>query len=328
MSVLATNPTAADATLVMTAMVPMDRHPAAVYLARLAPGSRRTMRGSLDTVASILTGGRADAMSVDWAKVRYSHTQAIRTLLAESYAPATANKMLSALRGVLRESWRLGGMSSEDFSRASDLDSVRGERLPRGRALGPGELAALMGACAADAGPAGARDAALLAVLYAGGLRRSEAVALNVEDYEPETGLLTIRAGKGNKDRTCYATNGSSLALADWLAVRGHQPGALFVGIDKAGRLSERRLSGQAIQVMLQKRARQAGVARLSPHDMRRSFISHLLDAGADISVVSKLAGHTNVGTTSRYDRRPEEAKRAAAELLHLPYSGRPTAKA
>lgn len=285
------------------------------------------MRQSLEVIARLLTGGLAGAEQVDWSGVRYQHSQAVRSRLAESFAIATANKHLSALRGVLCEAWRLGQMSAEDYHRAADVEAVRGETLPRGRALGAGELAALMCACSGDPGPAGARDAALLAVLYGGGLRRSEAVALDVSDFDPETGMLTIRAAKGRRDRTAYATNGAATALQDWLAERGPEPGPLFVPVNKGGRLTVTTMSGQAVRTILRKRAGQAGVAGLSPHDLRRSFVSHLLDAGADITTVSKMAGHASVTTTARYDRRGEAAKRKAAQLLFVPYQGRPTAE-
>src|SRR5262249_35411199 len=141
----------------------------------------------LREIVSRLTRGRAtDPLRFPWHELRYQHTQAVRTVLAERHAPAGANVALAALRGVLRECWRLGLMTAEDYHRAADLQGIRGERLPKGRALSAGELRALFAACAQDASPAGARDAALLAVLYGGGLRRSEATSLDLGDYTPE----------------------------------------------------------------------------------------------------------------------------------------------
>jgi integrase len=156
--------------------VALDRHPVAVYLARLAPSSRRTMHAALKSIAGLLSDDRCDAWSLDWPQVRYRHTTAVRALLADGrYAPSTGNRHLAALRGVLKECWRLGYVNAEDFRRAADLEPVRGSRLPRGRALQPGEVRALFAACEEDDAkkPArAARDAAILALLYGSGPRR------------------------------------------------------------------------------------------------------------------------------------------------------------
>mgnify|MGYP002351421843 FL=1 len=82
-------------------------------------------------------------------------------------------------------------------------------------------------------------------------------------------------------------------------------------------------MTHQAIYNMLNKRIEQAGIKDFSPHDLRRTFISDMLDAGADIATVAKMVGHASVTTTARYDRRPEKAKQQAAELLSFPYTRR-----
>jgi site-specific recombinase XerD len=333
--------------LTLNQPLPLDQNAAAVYIASLpAETGRRTQAQALGVIAKMLG---TDVNHLDWGKVRYRHTAAIRTRLAKSYSPATANKMLSALRRTLKQAWLLGQMTAEEYNRAVDLKPVVGETHSTGRELSTGEILALMNACQDDHTPAGIRDAAIIGIMYAAGLRRDEVVRLTVSDLDPETGMLVIH-GKRNKQRTAYITNGTADALNDWIAVRGPQAGALFVEVNKGGKvLIEREsmivrpfkrvrgvdmpnkkagqtifrggaLTSQAIYNMLNKRAQQASIKNFSPHDLRRTFISHLLDAGADITTVSKLAGHANIQTTARYDHRPEEVKKKAAELLHVPY--------
>ena len=293
-----------------------DAHPALVYLARLAPGSRRTMGGALDTMAAILIAG-ADRLTCPWHLLRYQHTQALRARLADRYAPATANKHMAALRGVIQEAWRLGLIGAEDYRRAADVASVRGTRLQKGRALAARELRLLLEGCD-DGTPAGIRDRALLAILYSAGLRRSEASALHLSDYDAGESSLAVRAGKGNKARVCYLNDRAAGALDGWVALRGPGDGPLFARIRAGGHMVAGGLTDEGIAHVLEVRRSRAGLAPCSPHDLRRTFISDLLDAGADIATVQQLAGHSQVTTTQRYDRRGEATKRRAANLLRV----------
>jgi site-specific recombinase XerC len=229
--------------------------------------------------------------------------------------------MLSALRGVLKAAWKLDLMSAGDYQKAASVESVRGETVPAGRALAQAEIAALLATC--DDTPLGIRDAALISILYGCGLRRSELVALDLADYDAAASTLRVR-GKGNKQRR-VPLGGAAPALADWLAVRGPQPGALFQGL--GNRNHGRRLTDQAIYHIMVKRGKEAALDPFSPHDFRRTFVGDLLDAGADVVTVQKLAGHADPATTSRYDRRDERAGRDAVNRLHLPYRKRSVKK-
>jgi site-specific recombinase XerD len=134
----------------------------------------------------------------DWASLGYEDSQRIRQVLSRRFSPRTANFHLSALRGILRECWRLDLMSHGEFARATDLARVRGDDHMAGRVLKPEELAALLQVCQTDDSPAGIRDAALIAVLYGTGLRRAELTGLNVEDYNLADGCLTVTAEPEN----------------------------------------------------------------------------------------------------------------------------------
>ena len=316
-------PALVDAAAVEAFAAAADRNPVLVLLGRLGAGSRRATAQRLGRAAAILSGGEIDPIAFSWASLRYEHVARLVALLVEAgSAPATCNAVLAAVKGVLREAWRLGQIGVEDFHRAVDVKPAKGSRLPAGRSVSPAEVRALVAACEADASPAGARDAAMLALL-ATGLRRAEIVARDLADLDQESGALRITASKGQKDRIVYLKGATLAAVRDWVAMRGSEPGPLLLAVNKAGRLGDRRLTTQAIYTALHARQEEAGIATMSPHDFRRTVAGELLDAGTDIVTVAAFLGHANVATTARYDRRGERAKEAAAGNLLFPYMGR-----
>ena len=296
--------------------LPLAEHPARTYLDSLSPGSRPTMKQSLDAIASLLTGGRGDLDTLDWSRLRYKHTSALRTVLKARYAPATASKMLCALRRVLKEALRLDLIDPRDYSKAVDLGQIKEKRTLRGRALSSSEIGELMATCGDRENPIDLRDAALIAILRGAGLRRAEVAALEVRDFDPKTGALEVRRGKGDKDRRVYLPQGAIAFVEAWLEVRGRKTGALLCPIRRGGHIEFRSMCADAVLKILRRRAELAGVESFSPHDFRRTFCSDLLDAGVDIVTVQKLAGHASPVTTAKYDRRGEEAKRRAVQKL------------
>lgn len=293
--------------------------PARLYLARLSPGSRRAQAGALRQIVTFLTPAsdrssfvyrgspytheRSNALSEDkilhapWHLLRPEQVSAIRAQLLHSYSPATARRMLSALRGVLRECWRAGLLTAEARDRLCDVPPVRGSRLQAGRALAPAEVAALLER-------ATARDRALLGVLVGGGLRRAEAASLASPDVSMDGSEAVLRViGKGDKERTVYLAGWPAEALARWLPAAGG--GSLF-GLG----------TGNAVAKAVKRLARRAGVASMSPHDLRRTYASRSLDAGVDLATLQALMGHADPRTTARYDRRGDAAKRAAARRI------------
>jgi integrase len=221
----------------------------------------------------------------------------------------------------LEQAWLLGLMSAEDYHRAAHLKPIIGENVPAGRALSAEEISAILQDCINDPRSIGRRDAAVITVMYSGGLRRAEVAKLDWSDYDAENKKLKVN-GKRSKQRTVYLAEGAVAALRDWLKIRGNENGPLFVAINRGSNLiPNKSMTPQGIYYLLKSRAKRAGVKKFSPHDLRRTFVGDLLDAGVDIAIVARMAGHASVNTTARYDRRPERAKQEAAKLLEVPYT-------
>jgi integrase len=309
-------------------------HPVTAYLNGLAPSSRRPQLAALEAIARRSTQVFT-AETMPWPRLRRHQVLKIRSLLEENYLPATANRMLSALRGVLKECWHSGRLGMEEYRLAVDVEPVRGESEPRGRDLSAAELRSLLEACARapqevrhsqDSVIRRRRDAAFLSLLYASGLRRAEAVALELADLDHVSGQLRVRRGKGRKPRLVSLPASALPSLQDWLEVRSDEPGPLFSAVLKNGRLVRNSqghlqpLSGSAAWAICKERGRKAGIQPPAPHDLRRTWTGDLLEAGVDLATVQKMAGHASVSTTGRYDRRDHAVQRNAAGQLHVPY--------
>lgn len=308
---------------------------AEVYLRSLSSrNSERTMRGDLEHIAGLL-GGTLETFP--WGRLTYGMAMGIRVRLQEQVSArtgkplsrATISRKLSALRGVAKEAWALGQMPDNTLLRIREQVKVNmpsnKDRAPAGRYVPSGEIRALLDMCANEGTPASARDGAILALAVGNGPRRAEIVSLDLADVserEDGTGYdVTIRHGKGDKARVMFVDNGAARHLARWLRIRGPEPGALFWAGRKGGHVTGRGMSAQAVRDLLARRCEQAGIRPASPHDLRRTFASDLLDGGTDINTVRRMMGHADVSTTAKYDRRGERAQRKAAASLSVPYS-------
>lgn len=296
------------------------QHPVYIYVGRQSPAGRNSVLGALRWAFGVV--GVDYLMIEAWGAINYGVFAGIKQRLIESgKAPATINHALSVIRGVLREAKRLGIITRDTLEDCLEVRNVKtSNEVLAGREVLISEAGALFGVCGSDKSPAGVRDAAILALLWGAGLRRQEVAALPLHAVDISAGRVVV-VGKGNKTREVFVAGGALEALRAWVSLRGSEAGALFGAISKAGRISTKYTTPQAIYNALAKRRAQAGVVSCSPHDMRRSFVGNLLQVGVDINTVRGMCGHASITTTARYDRRGSAEKKRAATLVHTPYS-------
>lgn len=212
---------------------------------------------------------------------------------------SSAARAVSAVRGLHRFALR-EGVSGHDP--AHDVRPPRQlRRLPK--AISVDEVERLLAACGPEDSPLALRNRALLEVLYGTGARISEAVGLAVDDVSHDPGQDQVRLrGKGGRTRLVPLGRYARRALDAYLvrarpAIAAHGRGtpALFLNA-RGGRLTR-----QGAWEVLQAAAERAGLSGVSPHMLRHSFATHLLDGGADVRVVQELLGHASVTTTQVY---------------------------
>ena len=292
-----------------------------------SPYTVKSYREDLTALGDYLTevyGGRAPVAG----DVTVSDLRGYVAALTESgYAKTTIARHLASLRSFFRFGQREGWTKTNP---AKPLRNPRkGRSLPH--FLSTDELGRLLNSPPLDV-PMGLRDRAILETMYSAGLRVSEAVGLDDGDLDFDACVLRVR-GKGRRERLSPVGSFATDALRSWLSVRKSAqkkgsgpkrqvsqplapgpPASLPVFVNKYGR----RLTTRSVARMLEKYLRLAGLdSRTTPHSLRHSFATHLLDRGADIRSVQELLGHKSLVTTQIYTHVSTSALRQVYERAH-----------
>ncbi len=236
----------------------------------------------------------------------------VASLHESSLAKSTIARRLASLRSFFRFGQRDGWAQGNP---ARPLRNPRRNR-PLPHFLSSDDVGRLLDAPRGK-GALPARDRAILETLYSAGLRVSELVGLNDSDLDLNAGLVRVR-GKGRRERMAPVGSFAAKALREWIAKRGQ------VRADAAGHMPlfvnrfGTRLTTRSVGRMLEKYLRISGLdRRTSPHTLRHSFATHLLDRGADIRSVQELLGHKSLLTTQIYTHVSTATLRAAYEKAH-----------
>jgi integrase/recombinase XerC len=255
-------------------------------------------------------------LSVKKVEVGQLTPRTLRSYLAwlheGGYAKTTMARRIAAVRSLCRFLCRQGVLSSNP---ATGLRGPRQDKhLPH--FLSEENLLVLLNAPPKDT-PLGLRDRAILEALYSAGLRVSELTGLNLADIDFDTGLATVR-GKGKRERLALFGPQALKAINRYLAERdrispdARSQSAVF--LNKRGS----RLTTRSIGRLLEKYLAQVGLdPRTSPHSLRHSFATHMLDRGADIRSVQELLGHRSLGTTQIYTHVTTNRLRDSYQRAH-----------
>jgi integrase/recombinase XerD len=279
-----------------------------------APNTLTAYRRDLRAYVAWLADRGATVASADQDDV----TAYIGHLRRTGKAPSSVARAMVAVRALHRF------LADEELLDRDAAADVELPRVPKGlpKALSEADVTSLLGAVSGD-GPLDRRDRAILEVLYGTGLRISELVGLSLRDVDVDGGLLRA-FGKGGKERVVPLGRMARAALATWLTVGGRE---LVVG-DQVRRRDDAdavfvnarggRLSRQGAWGVVRKHGDAVGLGdRLTPHVLRHSCATHMLDHGADIRAVQELLGHASIGTTQVYTMVSTERLRAVYESAH-----------
>ena len=291
-------------------------NPATLYLASLrgSEASRTTAKSVMKQIAMLCD---RNPETFPWHRLdRATVLALLEKLKQKGLADNTRNLYLSIIKGIAREAMLHQQMSDHQFSLIEQIRAIKLQRLAVGRALHVDEIAQLLDHCLYDEGTAGLRDAALLGILFGCGPRRAEVVTIDISKLNFADRSIKV-IGKGNKERELEMPPRTIDLVRTWLEESGLQFGPLFRPVNRWNQLAvDRRLTARGVYDIVTRRIREVGLEKASPHDLRRRFLTYLLDNGEDLATAADMAGHSSADTTRRYLRHQKKRNRAAADKI------------
>jgi integrase/recombinase XerC len=274
--------------------------------------SRHTVRAydrTLSDLQAYLAGQRRT-----WSDARKTDLRGYLFRAGRGRAAATLARHVAAIRTFY--GW-LADCDGLDATVADDLQPPRvAVRLPRFVSVGQAEDVVEQ-PIATD------QERAIAELLYGAGLRVSELCALDCGDVDLTTGVVTVRRGKGGKERRVPCGAAAVEAVRAWLASRPGAPGGGALFVNRRGA----RMGDRTVRRIVARLGAASGVASLHPHALRHSFATHLLDAGADLRGIQELLGHESLSTTQRYTHVSVQSLLASYRAAH-PHARRTDARA
>ncbi|QUN06356.1 site-specific integrase [Shewanella yunxiaonensis] len=290
--------------------------PYALYLSRLAPNSQRSIASQMRSIARLMDWPDV-TMGKQLSSIDYQQAMQIRALLIhEQWSARSINRAMTAIKSIVKVAALMGKADMQQVAHIASITHMK-HGAHQGNPLNAAQVTQLFELLGKRRGLYGLRTLAIFALFLGTGLRRSELAALTMADYDSSTSTITVVAGKGNKSRVLFLPVWVEQHISAWLKLRGRQAGYLICKCTITGQFAvDEPVSSDTLYRLVKDKLSAIGVLGASPHDLRRTFITRLLEQNVDINTVRQMAGHADISTTTIYDKRGDAFMREAAATL------------
>lgn len=321
-----------------------------LYLNKLSLTSQRSIQSQIRSIGQRLSW-LPDDIAQNIQSIDYQTALRIQAMLvSERCSARSINRAMTAIKGIVKIAVILGKVEQLQYLQIQSISNLRhGEH--EGSPLTADQAAILLEVMQNAESPLSIRNAAIATLLLATGLRRSELSMLQLIHFDQEEQTLFVAKGKGNKSRTVFLPQWVMQFLERWLNIRSNKNGYLFCAVlaqqkavlnlsanrklaaeikQNISLLSQLKAVPKVVPVdvssgldpstiyrIVQSTTKAIGLEGVSPHDLRRTFITRLLEQNVDINTVRQMAGHAGIATTTIYDKRDKRFMKSAAEQLN-----------